>query len=287
MNPFDLLPNEVVADILACVQPIQELGKLSIVCARFHALQNEKFWRRLCLRWWKEKPYQKTFDLDKIVRESIALNESNGWKFFFRCFSREYDFDSKKAGPAWAHLPQYLIILEIGVFGSGGELHGWGIRGWLNQKFTGHVFVGNFEEGYFQGEGAYFWPNGRSLIGKFMHDKVQGHAKIVWPTGFVYDGDFQSDEPADRESALHPKIKAALAKNLCTSTVTKDGQEYGQFCAKYTGHRDLWLCESCAKICQYYQMDPDSLPSPKQKWTFGTDHCYCFEHPENCHVVTL
>ena len=78
-------------------------------------------------------------------------------------------------------------------------------------KFVGHSYTGNFENGYFNGQGTYFFPDGSTNVGQFKDGTFvppksekpdyiyagetykgipHGVGKMTWNDGDVYKGDF-------------------------------------------------------------------------------------------------
>lgn len=86
---------------------------------------------------------------------------------------------------------------------------------------TGDVYIGNFQQGLLQGEGTYWWADGRKYAGNvrshyYVNDKQcfhtglwiwtsrllqwnrsvqEGHATQWWPNGQVYVGAFKNGRP--------------------------------------------------------------------------------------------
>lgn len=44
------------------------------------------------------------------------------------------------------------------------------------------------------GEGFYYWPDGRIFEGTFVDGKKQGKGRFFWKNGQVYEGEFKMDE---------------------------------------------------------------------------------------------
>ena len=43
------------------------------------------------------------------------------------------------------------------------------------------------------GDGFFYWPDGRIYEGQWLMGKKHGKGKYFWPNGQVYDGDFKND----------------------------------------------------------------------------------------------
>lgn len=91
-----------------------------------------------------------------------------------------------------------------------GQFRGHGTRT-FGGDYVGHRYVGNFENGYFNGEGIYYFPDGSTNVGQFkdgtyvvptpveqnfvyvgatLNGIAHGVGKMTWKNGDVYKGDF-------------------------------------------------------------------------------------------------
>lgn len=174
-----------------------------------------------------------------------------------------------------------------------GKLHGKGVIVWEG----GANYRGDWKEGHREGYGTYQWSNGDRYEGEFKYDgKKEGKGTFIYADGdrfegfyknderegwgrmewkssnFVFEGQFVHNEPIDTEASLHPELKNALKRQLCTGIVTGNSLNFGQFffeyeCADY--------CPSCAQSC----VKNNTFKSVR-RWSDGT-YCACVDR-ENC-----
>lgn len=84
-----------------------------------------------------------------------------------------------------------------------GKAHGYG-RG-INS--LGEVYQGMFNQDCMDGEGFYYWPDGRIFEGTFADGKKQGKGRFFWPNGQVYDGEFKYDDCNGAGTLYYPDGK--------------------------------------------------------------------------------
>lgn len=176
-----------------------------------------------------------------------------------------------------------------------GKLHGKGVIEWEG----GARYQGDWKDGHREGFGSYRWCNGDMYEGEFKHDgkkegkgiftyadgdrfegfykndEREGFGKMTWKTAsFTFEGLFAHNEPSDPETSLHPSIKGALKRQLCTGTVTGRSLHFGQFFHEYS---NADYCSACAECC--VQQQGDRFKSPR-RWSDGT-YCACVDQ-ETC-----
>lgn len=169
--------------------PIEHLNSCVLVCKEWYSLiNNETFWRSVCMQWLSETSGLEGVNLDHIHKELNLRHPKKGWKWIAACFSCNVTgtnslgwtkgstvmAENAITSSSGTHRTIFVIYkLELGQFEEG-ILHGFGLRLWLNQKYKGHFYVGMFVRGTFEGEGAYVWPNNRALEGNFIKNNIQG-----------------------------------------------------------------------------------------------------------------
>lgn len=100
---------------------------------------------------------------------------------------------------------------------SDGRCHGIG-RG-ITSK--GELYQGQFNEDQMEGEGFFYWPDGRIFEGSFILGKKHGIGKYFWPNGQVYVGDFKNDNCSGFGITYYPDGKRFEGN-------WKDGNKHGK-----------------------------------------------------------
>jgi len=60
---------------------------------------------------------------------------------------------------------------------------------------NGDVYIGEFKNGKYDGQGKRTRSDGRVAVGEFKNDKVNGIAEAKWPDGSIYKGQIKDDLP--------------------------------------------------------------------------------------------
>jgi hypothetical protein len=200
---FADLPTELLGTIFLLVSSFRELGVLSQTCKRFCSLiaEDEQFWKRLCLDWWKEVNVTTTFTLEGIAKETKKT-----WVWFAQCISNNTGVDL-----VYVSAPHRTVDLWLGEI-KNGQLSGFGVH----VSGTSLRF-GEFQNGSLSGPGVRVLKDSR-LEGNFVDGKADGYAKIVffdhraesyegewskglfhgkgifrWKRGEVYEGEFKEN----------------------------------------------------------------------------------------------
>ena len=70
-----------------------------------------------------------------------------------------------------------------------GEPNGQGMMTFPN----GDYYIGEWKDGYFHGEGTYYWEDGEKTEGTFIIGKQNGYGIYTWSNGNRYEGMFKDD----------------------------------------------------------------------------------------------
>ena len=65
---------------------------------------------------------------------------------------------------------------------------------WMEGKFKGDKYVGEFKNGKMQGRGIFTWITGSKYIGEFKDNKRHGYAIYTWANGDKYVGEFKNNK---------------------------------------------------------------------------------------------
>ena len=56
------------------------------------------------------------------------------------------------------------------------------------------LYVGDFRDGDFHGQGTYIWVNGNVYIGRWRDGKMHGWGTLTFPNGDKYEGIWSNDK---------------------------------------------------------------------------------------------
>jgi len=154
-----------------------------------------------------------------------------------------------------------------------GHREGFGTYSWAN----GDRYEGQFKyDGKKEGKGVFIYADGDRFEGFYKNDERDGWGKMIWnSSNFIYEGNFVHNEPQDTEGSLHPQLKEAINKRVCTGTVTGRSLDYGQFfyeceCADY--------CAVCWNSCPHTAHSNTEPYKWIRRWSDGT-YCACLDRP--------
>lgn len=60
------------------------------------------------------------------------------------------------------------------------------IDGAIYEGYLNYIYLGNFIDNEIDGEGSYFWPDGRVYQGQWKENKMHGEGSLKWPDGRCY-----------------------------------------------------------------------------------------------------
>jgi len=135
-------------------------------------------------------------------------------------------------------------VLEIGTF-KDGILEGEG----LCACSDGDQYIGHFKHGLNDGFGKKTWADGKSYEGEWRKGMRHGKGKMVWPKGgYEWFGEWENDTPQDEVGCLHVGLRECIQRDICTSALTGETKNYGQFLYWCTAC-EIWLCCVCKNNC--------------------------------------
>eukprot|EP01118_Nematostelium_gracile_P020368 TRINITY_DN9858_c0_g1_i1.p1 TRINITY_DN9858_c0_g1~~TRINITY_DN9858_c0_g1_i1.p1 ORF type:complete len:369 (-),score=72.24 TRINITY_DN9858_c0_g1_i1:16-1122(-) len=274
-NIFENLPPELLTLIFSKMD-FPELMILSIVCKTFQAhLENDLvLWKDLSLKLW----INDQFDLTEIMDGIGKIHPSKNWKW---CCTALYRKD-KMDGPANVSVFGSRIsiqrndgeITKLKSFNVGDMFHsrlegiGFQVQYTTNTIRYGYfeqgrhksgikiipgklLYKGNFGEfGEYEGFGQLHRMDvGWKYEGQFRVGIFDGMGKMTWANGFEYYGLWERNEPGDQNDCIHPDLKKAMKKILCTGSVTGNKKTYGQFMSACEDCDGNSFCSVCTGIC--------------------------------------
>ena len=72
-----------------------------------------------------------------------------------------------------------------------GKFHGQGTYTWANEPYKGDKYVGEYKDDKRNGQGTYTYANGRKYEGEFKDGKKNGQGTETYPSGQKYVGEFK------------------------------------------------------------------------------------------------
>lgn len=247
MPCFDLLPDEVVYNILLNVHSINDMCMLMLTCARFNTLANEdQFWRD----YYCSKRFPKVAD---YILE-FAFRHGKSWKWMVGIHKNISDdrhviADRETTGTKELHYitPDCIRHFEVtrGSFVNG-KAHGFCFVDYSeNGKHTGS-FAGFYSDGQKNGLGRYLdtinrvkcensyvsgcmtgrgqwlFDNGDSYLGDFVNGKFDGNGMFIKSNGqVIHKGQY-------RHGKMNGHAYMHYERGSIYQGLTRHGQKHGQ-----------------------------------------------------------
>lgn len=176
---FDLLPDELVVDILAATGDVGSIVNWSRTSRRHHDLANDPLlWRRL---------YETRFG---APLHGDFARRGKDWQWLYRARACDGRIVGTTVGAITTTMGKdgalYCGDLADGV------PHGYGLllaASAASVATTTDYYEGDFYYGEYDGCGKRVLPDGNCYRGDFMGNKAHGRGTSTWPSGARYDGD--------------------------------------------------------------------------------------------------
>lgn len=187
---FQILPTELVFNILRYVDGISLLTKVWRVCRLWRVLVQDEIslWKNICM------------DI-RLPTDQFPPNHSFPWRWLW--MSRNIQIKSDQSGIGCINsnsLCYYGDVIKgmrdgfgvsesetrfiyIGMW-KDDKKHGQGIQKWRD----GSWYDGGWVQGCKDGYGRYEWQDGECYVGNWKNDEEHGHGIYKWSTGDIYNG---------------------------------------------------------------------------------------------------
>ncbi|AGO82874.1 Morn repeat domain containing protein [Pandoravirus dulcis] len=183
---FDLLPDELVVDILAATGDVGSIVNWSRTSRRHHDLANDPLlWRRL---------YETRFGAP--LHADFARRDKD-WQWLYRARA----CDGRVAGTSVGEISTTMAKSDTPALYWGdladGVPHGYGLlvaASAASGAATTNYYEGGFYYGEYDGYGRRVWPGGGWHQGDYVANKAHGRGTYTRPNGDRYEGDFVKDK---------------------------------------------------------------------------------------------
>jgi hypothetical protein len=176
------------------------------VCKRWSTLlkSRESRWKKMSLDFWSEFKSELSFNTeDEFDLEKAQKNSGKDWIWISRCFA---------SGRIFGGIDLFGRSMCIG-FESEVDVCGNGI--WIGRRSS---YVGEFNQGRFDGIGTYVSRYGIRYIGKWFRGKLYGKASLLFPDG-VHETRIYKADSCESVNDRHPSAQECIDKDIWIDTL--------------------------------------------------------------------
>lgn len=179
-NLFNVLPTEIINLIFLSLPSVREICTLAQTCRYFYRYSKSKhIWKARAIEWWERKCYNKKITLEEVMKAVQIDFPDIDYHWFCRCFY----FEGNEKGIGCMETDKKTIA--IGNF-MNKSLNGWGIEISLGEDLP--FTFGSFINGSLNGNGECIWKSGHHYKGSFIDGWREGQGIYWFPEGTSYSG---------------------------------------------------------------------------------------------------